>query len=448
MHPLSITKLFNLVFREYKKYETIFGINKHTFFSPQNHPELQFSRYGKLLESPLGVAAGPQTQLSQNIIASWLTGSRYIELKTVQTLDELEVSKPCIDMEDEGYNCEWSQELKLHQSFDEYLNAWVMIHILKHELKIGDTAQSGMIFNMSVGYNLEGILNKNVQTFFEKMDNCKEDLEIVVEKLRPLYPNIDQVKIPFQITNNITLSTMHGCPPDEIEKIGMYLLEKKNLHTTIKLNPTLNGAVALRDILNNKLGFKDIIVPDLAFDHDLKYDDGIKLIKNLQKRADELNLDFGIKLTNTLETQNNKNVFDKSNEMMYMSGRPLHALAINLALKIQKEFNGKLDITFSAGVDAYNITDTLANRIKPVTVCTDLLKPGGYERTKQYVINLCSEMKTLKASNLDELVTKRSKESDLFKAAIINLESYLPQILQNKRYHKSSFPWNNIKTKT
>ena len=74
-------------------------------------------RYGQLLETPLGVAAGPHTQLSQNLISAWLTGARYLELKTVQVLDEIEVTKPCIDMTDEGYNCEWSQELKLDQSF-------------------------------------------------------------------------------------------------------------------------------------------------------------------------------------------------------------------------------------------------------------------------------------------------------------------------------------------
>ena len=88
------------------------------------------------METPIGVAAGPQTQLAQHIVISWLTGARFIELKTIQTLDEIEVSKPCIDMQDEGYNCEWSQELKISESFDQYLNAWIIIHILKDKFKI------------------------------------------------------------------------------------------------------------------------------------------------------------------------------------------------------------------------------------------------------------------------------------------------------------------------
>jgi putative selenate reductase len=58
-------------------------------------------RYGQLLETPLGVAAGPHTQLSQNLISAWLTGAGYLELKTVQVLDAIQVTKPCIDMTDE-----------------------------------------------------------------------------------------------------------------------------------------------------------------------------------------------------------------------------------------------------------------------------------------------------------------------------------------------------------
>ena len=60
------------------------------------------------METPCGPAAGPHTQLAQNIIAAYLTGSRF-EVKTVQILDgeDLPVSKPCIAA-DECYNVEWS----------------------------------------------------------------------------------------------------------------------------------------------------------------------------------------------------------------------------------------------------------------------------------------------------------------------------------------------------
>ncbi len=118
--------------------------------------------FGHTVAAPLGVAAGPHTQLAQNIVASWLCGARFIELKTVQILDEIEVSRPCIDSADETYNCEWSQELKLEESFREYLNAWVLLHALAHRMGLQGP---GTHFNMSVGYNLEGIQNPRVQAF-------------------------------------------------------------------------------------------------------------------------------------------------------------------------------------------------------------------------------------------------------------------------------------------
>ena len=245
---ISIEQLFNWILAEEKE-GRIFGLYKELLFTPRKDDPFRMQRYGQLLETPIGVAAGPHTQLAHNIIASWLCGARYLELKTVQTLDEIEVKKPCIDMEDEGYNCEWSQELKVHDSFDEYLNAWILLHILKH--KFGwDETEPGFIFNISVGYDLAGILNPNVQWFLDKMNNCKNELDEKIEKLIPLYPAIKEIKISPLLSDNVTLSTMHGCPPNEIEKIGKYLIEERKLHTAIKLNPTLLGPDKVRHILN------------------------------------------------------------------------------------------------------------------------------------------------------------------------------------------------------
>ena len=51
---------------------------------------------GENLEAPFGPAAGPHTQLAQNIAAAYAGGARFFELKTVQTLDgpDIHVSKP------------------------------------------------------------------------------------------------------------------------------------------------------------------------------------------------------------------------------------------------------------------------------------------------------------------------------------------------------------------
>ncbi len=125
--------------------------------------------------------------MAQNIVTAWLVGARLIELKTIQTLDELDVNKPCIDVADEGYNVEWSQELKVHESFDEYLRAWVLIHALHRKLGWpGD--RPGIVFNMSVGYNLEGIRRPNVQWYLDAMADASAYLPAYVDIVARRYP--------------------------------------------------------------------------------------------------------------------------------------------------------------------------------------------------------------------------------------------------------------------
>ncbi len=424
----------------------IFGIHRDLFFRPKASDPFRMTRYGQVLETPIGVAAGPHSQLSQNIIAAWLTGARYMELKTVQVLDELEVTKPCIDMRDEGYNCEWSQELKLEESFQEYLNAWVMLHLLRHHL-FGDMGQDrGFIFNMSVGYNLEGILNPSVQRFLDKMADCEPEKDDAVRRLADIYPQINDLDIPGSLSDNITISTMHGCPPDEIEKIGRYFIEERGLNTTIKLNPTLLGQERLREILNHRLGF-DIVVPDEAFAHDLKYEAGVQLIKNLRQAAESAEVEFGIKLTNTLETENNTRDLPEHEKMVYMSGRALHAISVNVAARLQQEFNGELDVSFSAGVDFRNVPDVLSCGMVPITVCSDILKPGGYGRLHQYLDDLSSLFQSTGSRSIDKFILATAGNSgNREEAALRNLVDYADRVVDNKAYHQSTFPYDSIKT--
>lgn len=425
--PVSLAELYKLIDSEYTTRREIFGIPEKLFFNPGNHEGISMEIFGQHLNTPVGVAAGPHTQMAQNIISAWLCGASYIELKTIQTLDELEISKPCIDMQDEGYNCEWSQELRIPESFDEYLKAWVIIHLLQHKFGWDKKNKRGFVFNMSIGYNFEGIQNENVQWFLKSMSDCGEAKQKMIIELLPLYPELDNIDIPNCISDNITLSTMHGCPPDEIEKIGHYLLKEKKLHTLVKLNPTLLGKDALRDILNNKLQFKNTI-PDIAFEHDLKYADAIGIIERLQQSADAGNLFFGVKLTNTLESTNHKNVFPAHEQMMYMSGRALHPISVNVARKLQNEFKGNLNISFSGGADYFNINDLIDSGLKPVTVCSDILKPGGYGRLHQYVGNLSGDKKTEKLPVLEKL------------------NAYADEVVTNDDYKRDPFVAKSIKT--
>ncbi|MCD4655139.1 putative selenate reductase subunit YgfK, partial [bacterium] len=398
--------LLKWVLAEYSKSGSIFNIPSQLFYRPTQSTVFSSEIFGSHLTSPVGPAAGPHTQLAQNIISSWLTGSRFIELKTVQIMDELDIPRPCIDMTDEGYNVEWSQELKLRQSGLEYVHAWIMIHILRRILHMENTP-FGTVFNMSIGYNLEGITSEPMLNFINLMKNASDEIDRIREYLKAEYPAFADIEIPTEISNNVTLSTMHGCPPDEIQRIGEYLLNEQQLHTIIKMNPTLLGRDAVFDILHGALGFDYIDIPQKVFDADTDWETALKLIKSLENTANQKNLHFGVKLSNTLAM---RNVLQRlPGEDIYMSGRALCPVTVNLFLKLQEAFDYRLKVSYSGGADATNISSIISAGALPVTVASDLLKPGGYCRTTQYLENLEQAMLDSNSGNLTEFQANARK---------------------------------------
>jgi len=447
--PITAAQLIGWVFSELDTHDSVFAIPRQHFFVPREDNPFRTIAYGHPLETPFGPAAGPHSQMAQNIVASWLCGARYIELKTVQTLDVLDVSKPCIDMEDEGYNVEWSQELKVDQSFDEYLRAWVLIHALHRKLGFpGDSP--GIVFNLSVGYDLDGIKKPNMQWFLNQMHDCSEYKQTLIDQVARYYPEVSDLHIPNRLSDNVTLSTMHGCPPDEIENIATYLLRERQLHTLVKCNPTLLGPERVRTILNDDLQFGDVIVPDVAFEHDLKYADAVTMLKNLQAVAHECELDFGVKLSNTLEVENSRSVFDAAEKMMYLSGRPLHAITVNLARELADEFDGDLPMSFSAGANCFNAPDLIAAGMQTITVCSDLLKTGGYLRLLQYLETVEDAFGRTGASGINEFIFRYAEtdesRADLKAAARLNLRHYAEQTLKDPQYIKGTFDTAHTKT--
>ena len=450
-HPLSMEQLIDWVFTELETKGSLFNVPRSAFFVPRPDHRFRRREYGVELETPFGVAAGPHTQMAQNIIAAWLVGARLIELKTVQTLDELDVNKPCIDVQDEGYNVEWSQELKVHQSFDEYLRAWVLVHALHHKLGFPGE-RPGMVFNMSVGYNLEGILRPNVQWYLDAMADASAYLPAYVEIVARRYPAVREIEIPTRLSDTITLSTMHGCPPDEIEKISLYLIEERGLHTQVKCNPTLLGAERVRGIVNDALGFGDVPIPDEAFGHDLKYADAVPMFHNLRRAATARGLMFGLKLSNTLEVENWRGVFERD-PTMYLSGRPLHAVTVNLAATLAEEFRGELPLSFAGGADCFNVAELLGAGMRTVTVCSDLLKSGGYLRMLQYTENVDAAFDAVGALDTTDFICRTAlaggfegDRSDVVACARFNLRSYADRVRRDWRYQKQSFRMDRSKT--
>jgi putative selenate reductase len=405
MKPIPFERFIDICINDYYSKNKIMEIDKSDFFKGDSENVcMKFN--GEFLRFPIGPAAGPQTQLCQNLLTAYLTGARFFEVKTVQVVDGKEmqemISKPCIEAKNIGFNVEWSTELTVEEAKEEYIKASVLMQVFAIELGLSDIKD--FVINISVGYSLKGIKSKKISNFIDDLKDAS-NTEIYKECIELLKKNIhkfkrfklqDIEKITPHITNTVTLSTMHGAKPEEIFEIAAYLITDKKLNTYVKFNPTLLGYDNVRKILYN-LKYHDVVVKIEDFKNDLQFDKAVEIITRLQKLGRENNLNVGIKLTNTLPVYNSRGYL--SGENMYMSGKPLYPIAINVAKIFAEKFDGNINISFSAGIDINNVAKVFKTGISPITFSTILLKPRGFINIKDIINEING--KTVSCSKLD-----------------------------------------------
>ena len=220
--PMSLGTLLGRIDHEWSTRKKIFDLPNARIWKPDPAVDLSFEFLGRRCATPVGPAAGPHSQLAQNIVLAWLGGSRLFELKTVQILDALVIGRPCIDMQTIGYNIEWSQELTIEQSLTEYVKASMLLEILRQwePLTPFVSENSGSyVFDMSVGYDLAGISSPKVAGFIRGMKDATAEIDALRAELTDPWEKYANFAFNPRISDTLTLSTFHGCPPEEIESI-------------------------------------------------------------------------------------------------------------------------------------------------------------------------------------------------------------------------------------
>jgi putative selenate reductase len=405
----------------------------------RGYPGLDLSArfHGHRAATPVGPAAGPQTQLAQNVALSYLAGGRILELKTVQVNDHLVIPRPCIDMRTVGFNVEWSQELTVEDSLREYAKARLLVAILADLYGIPE-AERDVVFDVSVGYDLQGIQSPKMAAFFDGVRDAGAVLAEERTALRRELPaslrHCADAPCPERLSDSVTLSTFHGCPAREIDAIARHLLMEQGLHTIVKLNPTLLGYEEVEEILHVRLGYRNIALRQAAFEKDLQWADALSIARGLAAAAARRGLGFGVKLTNTLVVANSGDFMP--GEEAYLSGEPLHVLALALGLRLRDELGAAFPISFSAGVDAANVAGVVACGFVPVTSCTDLLRPGGYQRLHRQAGALASAMGEAGAETLPDFIRSRAAIAggDLAEASLANHRRAAAEALGDARY--------------
>lgn len=458
LRPLPIGVLLRRLVREFQREGKVFDLPAASFWRGSDEVSMGVRCHGKPAGTPFGPAAGPHTQMAQNIVLGWLVGARIIELKTIQINDRLTIPRPCIDATNVGYNVEFSQELRLEQSLEEYVKAWMLVRMIEHLGLLGVPARRGptpadalphfydCIFDLSCGYDLQGIASPRVQWFIRSMMDASEEIERLKRQIPDEFAELRQIDYDPHIVSTATLSTFHGCPPNEIEGIVEHLLRVNGLHVVIKMNPTMLGRDRVETLLHEQLGFEEIRVNPAAFESGLGFEESIRLVRRLRSVGREHGLQVGVKFTNTLEVLNHREFFPKSEKIMYMSGAPLYPMALELAYRFREAYlatatdawDASVPISFSAGVDKHNFADCVAAGMVPVTVCTDLLKQGGYARALDYLKALSSRMSELGTRTIAEFIMASAGAGDGPEAAALrNHEAAWQRALADPHYTKA-----------
>ena len=81
--PMSLKMLLERIDHEWSTRNKIFDLPNARIWKPDPAVDLGFEFLGRRCATPIGPAAGPHSQLAQNIVLAWLCGSRLFELKTV-----------------------------------------------------------------------------------------------------------------------------------------------------------------------------------------------------------------------------------------------------------------------------------------------------------------------------------------------------------------------------
>jgi putative selenate reductase len=425
--PYPFGALIRRVFRELEHRQSIFDLPARSFVLGDPARDFSVRFHGRRASTPFGPAAGPQSQLAQNIVLSWLAGGRIIELKTVQINDRLEIPRPCIDMQTVGFNIEWSQELRLEESLEEYVKASMLIRILAASGKLPlAPGFADTVFDMSVGYDFAGIRSDRVQAFIRGMRDAGGTIERLRAEIPDEYREYRELDFPSRLSDTLTLSTFHGCPAGEIEQIVDHLLREHGLHCIVKLNPMLLGKEETRWLLNDQLGYDELRVPDRAFERELTWEQMVVTVERLGATARSCGLGFGVKFSNTLVVENHRSFFPATEKDMYLSGQPLHVLAMRLVGRFRQQFGDSFPISFSAGIDYRNFPDAVALGLLPVTACTDLLRTGGYARGRRYFLELAHRMDAVGARTVDEFVARCRPAHE---------SSYAAALVSDPRYH-------------
>jgi putative selenate reductase len=295
------------------------------------------------------------------------------------------------------------------------------------------------IYDMSIGYDFAGIQTPKVVNFVRGLIDATKSVRRLRDEIPRWLAPLRELDYPTELSRSITLSTFHGCPAGEIERICEFLLTELDVNVIVKMNPPMLGRDRLEHLLYDVMGYTELRVNEKAYSAGLQFDESLEICNRLWTLAKSRGLHFGAKFSNTLEVENHRDVFSPAEKIMYLSGAPLHVITLTLAGEFRNAMGAKFPISFSAGVDRKNFSNLVACGIVPITTCTDLLKTGGYGRLPPYLHDLQTQMARVGVRTVDDFILdargqRAAAGGDPVQAGFLNTPIIIAETQADPRY--------------
>src|SRR6185437_10706745 len=138
-----------------------------------------------------------------------------------------------------------------------------------------------VIYDLSVGYDLAGIKSDKVQHFLDGMRDASASIARLRDQIPSKYTLARDLNYAANLSRTLTLSTFHGCPANEIEKICEFLIAERDLDVIVKMNPPMLGKERLEHLLYDVLRYTELKVNPAAYTSGLLFDESLGLCRRL-----------------------------------------------------------------------------------------------------------------------------------------------------------------------
>jgi putative selenate reductase len=414
--PVDFGVLVQRAFFEFERRRTIFDLGETQFHRARAGFDLAVRRHGTRVANPAGIAAGPHTQLSANIVLGWLAGARVFELKTVQVPETAHAPRPAVDLGDPPLHAAAAHELRLEPALLEFVGAAMLIDMLSASGVLdgpgGDDtfAHAESTFDVSLGADLRSLRSPRLVAFVRGLQDARDSIATLRARIPDRLAPLRALEFRTAVLGGVTLVPPAGAGIDDIAAAAEFALHELDAAVTLKLRPTLLGLERCEALVHDVLGYTDLRIDPAPFATEPRLETLAPVLLDLRAQAQAANLHFGLQLLGPLSVRNPRTVL--ADDTVQMSGAPLHVLAMHALQAVRAVLGPEIPVAFSGGVDALVFARVVACGAVPAATCTDLLRPGGYARLPAYHRGLETEMERVGARTLGDFVLRAERTGE------------------------------------